>query len=266
MALARREPSPGGIGAYVFKLREEKHFYEGFMEQEILQHVKKMDFKPIGKENEDVDVPQDTKFRPLPYKILSVGNKVQEPEEEKKEPPHPVFTEKDLLDSRQGGYEEGYAKGYGTAKSQEAEVAKRINASLDDITVKLAAISEAIKTRNNENIKELAELSLRIAQKVAGTALKNDPYQEIENVVRGCLPLLFDEPEITIFVAPDLVENVKSHITSLAKSEGLKNNIEISGNDTLSFGSCDIKWKCGGIRSDKNELWGRIESMCENLC
>ncbi len=177
----------------------------------------------------------------------------------------PSFSEKELSESRQKGYEEGYAKGYSGAKSDEAETEKKIQASLDDITIKLAAISEVIKTKNDAHIKEIVELSLKIARKVAGTALKNEPYEAIENVVRSSLPLLFDEPKISISVSPDLVQNIEKRITALAKSEGFKNTIEISGNPALPPGSCDIKWNGGGISGHKDAIWEQIEKICEAL-
>ena len=109
------------------------------------------------------------------------------------------------------------------------------------------------------------ELSLKVARKVAGTALKSEPYEEIENVIRQSLPLLFDEPKISIAVNTDLVENIEKRITALAKSEGFKNTIEISGSTSLTHGSCDIQWNGGGIKGHKDIIWNQIEQLCEGL-
>ena len=235
------------------------------MEQTTAE-ITRLLYKEIGKGENNSPQDPDPRFQPMPYKVVQTDNPAAEAQKiEEAPPPAPTFSEADVAVSRQSGYEEGYDKGYKTAKSDEAEMAKKVQASLDDITIKLAAISEAVKTRNNEHINEFVQLTLRVAHKVAGSALRRDPYTEIENVFRGSLPLLFDEPKISIAVAPDLVQDIESRITSLAKSEGLQNNIEISGNPGLSPGSCDIQWHCGGIKSDKDALWSRIENLCDNI-
>jgi|GEM_PF-6627236 len=206
-------------------------------------------------------------FRSFPYKPSgnhAAGNNSVETIE-KEMPKAPIFSEKELYEVKQQSYEEGYAKGYSGAKSLEAEIEKQIQVSLADITIKLAAIGEAVKTRNNQHIKELTSLVIRVARKVAGTALKNEPYSEIEKIISESLPLLFDEPTVTISVNNTLVDNVDSRIRAIIKNEGFKNHIEINGNQELSPGSCEIQWKGGGLRSNKDELWVQIEKLCENV-
>jgi len=242
--------------------------------------IKKFPFKVLGSTNAGGGPVVSAGFNPLPYKAqpsvasnqaspagdvktaAPVAEKAKVFEAPVEQPKLPIFSEKDLLDSRQKGYEDGYAKGYAGAKSDEAETEKKIQASLEDITLKLAAISEAVKTRNDAHIKELVDLSLKLARKVAGTALKKDPYEEIENVVRNSLPLLFDEPLISVSVNVDLLEKTKGRIMELAKNEGFKNNIEISGNQALTPGSCDIQWNGGGIKAHKDVIWEEIEELC----
>ena len=203
-------------------------------------------------------------FSPFPYKSTPVsGERIRVVEEEK--PKEQMFSEKDILENRQKGYEEGYAKGYSNAKSAEAEMEKNIQASLDEIKLKLAAIGEVVKTRNDAHIKEIIELVLKVARKVAGTALKCEPFEEIENVIKMSLPLLFDEPRITIIVNTSLVENIEKRIIALAKNEGFKNTIEISGSQELSMGSCDIEWNGGGIRGHKDIIWNKIEGLVGSL-
>lgn len=227
-------------------------------------NVQKMQFKSLGSPSTG-EAPKV--FGGLPFKSLSANNAHETvkatPVPEK--PKEHVFSEKDILESRQKGYEEGYAKGYIGAKSDELEIAKKIETSLDDITLKLSAIGEAIKTRNEMNVQNMVVLALKIARKVAGTAIKNDPYIEIENVFMANINLLFEEPKVAIAVNPELVENITGRITALAKIEGLKNNIEISGNPSIPSGSCDVKWNGGGIRSNKDEVWQQIEELCESL-
>lgn len=226
--------------------------------------VQKMQFKPLGSATTG-EAPKS--FAGLPFKTLATSNTKEAPKAAPvpEKPKEPAFSEKDILESRQRGYEEGYAKGYAGAKSDELELAKKIQVSLDDISIKFAAIGEAIKTRNEMNVQNMVVLALKIARKVAGTAIKNDPYIEIENIFMSNINLLFEEPTVSIMVNPELVENITGRITTLAKIEGLKNNIEISGNPAIPPGSCDVKWHGGGIRSNKDEVWQQIEELCESL-
>lgn len=238
------------------------------MEQQSSQ-LQNFLYKEIGSGDNNTPQEIDPRFKPLPYKIARPNNNTDTPtppatpEAEQVTPK--ILTQEDVENSHKSGYEAGYAKGYDTAKSEEIEIAKQVKHSLDDISIKLAAISEAIKTRNNDNIHDLVKLSLRIAYKVAGSAIKKEPYAEIEDAIRRSLPLLFDEPSINISVNNQLAETIESNIRELAKSEGLKNNIEISPDPILSPGSCDISWNGGGIKSDKDDLWKKIDALCENL-
>ncbi len=228
-----------------------------------METIQKLQFKSLGSA-EKSGTPAE--FGGLSFKsIFPDGAPVPAPAPVVEQPKAPVFVEKDILESRQKGYEDGYAKGYAGAKSDEAETAKKIQVSLDDITIKLAAMGEALKTRNEMNIQNMVVLALKIARKVAGTALKNDPYTEIENIFLANIHLLFEEPTISISVNPELVENITQRISTLAKIEGFKNNIEVSGNPALGEGSCDVKWNGGGIRSNKDEVWNQIEELCESL-
>lgn len=227
--------------------------------------IQRFPFKTIGSA-EAASANTAAGFQYLPYKTKpaaneAAGNTVEQAEKLKEL----VISEKDIAESKQKSFEEGYAKGYSGAKTEQAELDKKIQENLDDITIKLIALGEVIKTRNNAHIKELAEVVLRVAKKVAGDALKNAPYDEIENTIRSCLPLLFDEPKISIFVNPDLVDNIKERITPLVQNAGFRNNIEISGSAELSAGSCNIEWNGGGLRNDKDVIWSRIEELCGGL-
>ncbi len=236
------------------------------MEQQTLP-AKKLPFRMLDSNSNNMATTSNIDFRPLTYKSNAPVAQTPSPVAviEKEQPKETVFFEKELSETRQKAYEEGYARGFNGAKSAEAEVEKIIQAILNDLTFKLAAINEAVKTRNNEHIKELMHLVITMARKVAGTALQNEPYAEIENILRLALPLLFDEPKINILVSPGLVDNINSKISSIAKAEGFKNNIEISGNPALTYGSCDIQWNGGGIRSNKDAIWSQIEKLCESL-
>lgn len=233
------------------------------MEQQTIQ---KFPFKILGGATDRTAASADS-FRSIIYKAApGINQPTNIVDAKPSEPPkEPVYSEKQLLETRQKAYEEGYAKGYNGAKSDEAEVEKIIQVTLGEITLKLAAIGEAVKTRNNEHIKELAELIIRVARKVAGTALRKEPYAEIEHVIKASLPLLFDEPSVSITVSNDLVANIAGRITSLARSEGFLNNIEISGSNSLSLGSCNIEWNGGGIRSNKDGIWEQIESVMRGV-
>jgi flagellar biosynthesis/type III secretory pathway protein FliH len=232
------------------------------------KQIQRFPFKSLGSGNSaGAIIAPNTQFSSFPYK--SAQNKTPENnivEEMRSEVlKEPSFSEKELYAARQNSYEEGYSKGYISAKSAEAEIEKQIQVILGDINIKLVAVSEAVKARNNQNIKEMANLVIRIARKVAGEALKLDPYSEIESIIRESLPLLFDEPAISIAVSPDIMANIETRIKNIMENEGFKNIIEINANSALSLGSCEIQWNGGGLRSNKDELWAQIEKLCETV-
>jgi flagellar biosynthesis/type III secretory pathway protein FliH len=234
------------------------------------QQIQRFPFKVLGEAKGDgAAIVGAAGFRPFPYKsggaeMAVSANSVVETIEPARAV-EPSFSAQDLYDAKQKSYEEGYAKGYSGAKSAEAEIDKQIQVSLGEIAIKLAAISEALKTRNDRTIKELADLVLHLARKVAGAALQNEPYAEIEKIITASLPLLFDEPNINISVNPELVGKIDGRIKSIVKSEGFKNNIEVAGNSAISVGSCEVQWNGGGLRSNKEEMWAHIEKICKDL-
>ncbi len=241
------------------------------MEQKL--GTKPENFQPLFNQKQAREINSPVKpigdFKPMPLKGLFSGNVVehnkpsmaQQLQSQLQVSAVPVISEKDLLEARGKGFEEGYAKGYSAAKSTEAETEKHIQASLNDAILKINNIFDAVQKQEVNHVRELSNLVAAIARKVAGQALQADPFLEIEQVINKSIPVFFDEPKIAIYVHSSLVQPLKGRMQTIIKNTGIKNNIEILANDSLSFGSCDIQWRSGGIKIDKENMWKRIEEL-----
>ncbi len=176
-----------------------------------------------------------------------------------------TYSEKDLSDSKSKGFEEGYAKGFKDATDAAEEVNKSILETSNEI-VKQA--QELIKQRNlgqEKQAKDLASITLRIARKIAGKALKSEPLVEVEEVISKSLKMLFEEPKILINVNDRVAGELTKKIDSIAEKADFTGVIEVKGSDKIGLCSCDISWQGGGVVSDKESVFKEINRIYEDL-
>ncbi len=181
------------------------------------------------------------------------------------EPKAVAYSEKDLADHKMKGYEEGYAKGYSSAKTDADDVSRKIEANLKTIDARLAQIIEANKANADKTEKEIADVVIRIARKVADTALANNPVAEVEKIIKRSFELLFNEPQLIIYVSNDIVGEVEKKIGHLASKEGFKGQVEIKGKAEIAIGGCTVEWQGGGLKVDKQDVWDEINRMCSEI-
>lgn len=171
----------------------------------------------------------------------------------------PAFSSQEMLEAKQKSYEEGFTKGFNSAKTKEAEINQLINTSLDEIEKKLQAAHVSYMEFQKQQLQELLDFAIIVAKKIAGTAIQNDPVAAVVEVISNNLALLFNEPKVNIEVHPEMVTLLDKKLVTIIKNEAALDNIEILGNAALSLGSSEIKWNGGGIKSDKVALLAEIE-------
>ena len=176
-----------------------------------------------------------------------------------------TYTEKELSDSRTAGYEEGYSKGFSAAKADADTLNKEIDACVKSIDEKLASLSNSADLAGQKQEKEVADVVLRIAKKIADTALKTNPVDEVEKIVSKSFELLFDEPKIVIYVNEGMVSQVQSRVDSLASKSGFNGQVSLEVKSGLSAGDCEVHWAGGGLSGDKSILLDEIDQMCSRL-
>jgi flagellar biosynthesis/type III secretory pathway protein FliH len=172
------------------------------------------------------------------------------------------YNEKELSDSRNSGFQEGYAKGYKDAKTDSDSINKQISDSLQAISVNLTKAFEAKAAADLYNMGGVAEIITRVAKKICQTELAHSPVESIEKVVQNSFKLLFEESKVIIHVNPAVLEAVKQKVTHIATSQGFKGEMEIIAGENIAAGDCTINWQGGGLKSNKHEILAEIDKMC----
>lgn len=178
-------------------------------------------------------------------------------------PPVPSISEKDLLEARTKGYEDGYSKGYAAAKHERDELDKSILTSLNKLADGMKNLAFEFEKEMDKNSSDIAEMVVKLSKKIAGDALKNNPYAEIEKVVKRALGLLFNEPKVLVFVNNKFVENVKERISKIVMEVTFIGEVEVLGSADVPAGSCRVQWQGGGVKSNKYELYNDIMELYE---
>lgn len=177
--------------------------------------------------------------------------------------PQAPDSQKALTESRTKGFEEGYAKGFKDARSEADERNTRIERTVNSLSQALNNVLQERRFDDVRKAEEVAEIVLRIARKVAGSALTENPVPEIEKVVKKSFEILFNEPYLVVYVHSTVLEDVAKKIESITRTEGFRGTVEVKAKDSLSDGSCELQWEGGGLKSDKDAIWKEISQVCD---
>jgi hypothetical protein len=214
------------------KIEIKKYQFESFIDKEN-PIIKKNDISDINKESEE---PIKIDNIISPEYSLEQENKIEEIEpnnieiqqiDSKKE----EITDKDLIN-----------------------ILENINILIDN------------NMKNNQNnieniIKDLSNLSIIIAKKIAIAALKDNPLAEIETFFRNSLKFFQKENELKIILNTEMIDKMKSRIEELLPGFIMKNSISFESNSNYNIYDCSIEWNNGGVDFDKDEVIKKIEQF-----
>jgi flagellar biosynthesis/type III secretory pathway protein FliH len=106
------------------------------------------------------------------------------------------------------------------------------------------------------------KLSLAIARKVAGDALKREPMHSVEALVKECVALFAGNERIMIFVAAQKYEGLKQSIDTIKPLlKDFQGEIIIEGDDSLQEHDCRVEWKSGEALFSEELLWSEIDQI-----
>ncbi|MCA9794540.1 MAG: hypothetical protein KC910_22185 [Candidatus Eremiobacteraeota bacterium] len=145
--------------------------------------------------------------------------------------------------ARERGYQEGLAAGQ--QQGYEASVGEFVEriAQAKDMYVQAVRARRAIVATVEP---ELARLSIKIAERVLGEAIKVDP-DVILGIVRQALGGIKDREEVSIRVNPQDVQIVRDNREIFERMiEGLK-SFEVVADPTIDPGGCSIETNLGNI-------------------
>jgi flagellar biosynthesis/type III secretory pathway protein FliH len=169
-----------------------------------------------------------------------------------------TVTQEDLIVSRAEGYEEGYNK----ARQEFDQKSLELNQRLALIEEKIAdSLSSYIAQKQQLEIsftQYATKLAAHIAYKLATKALKEDPYSTLYPLIEKTLIVLIKEPELTINLHPDVIDEVKEKVSIINSKTKFPGKISFRANEQIEVYDCNIEWQDGYIGSNKENSFEDI--------
>ncbi len=206
--------------------------------------------------------------------------KQSEPQPKQEEEILPLITEpvidleaqqKALIDeakksARHEGREQGYKEGYAAAEKKINQEAAAHEAAIKDLLevisnrITLAAEAHTAYLMQQKDL--MGKLVIAISRKIAGEALKREPYESIEVVLRECLGLIIGEPKVTFIVSPEFANGLRQRIEYLRPLlPGFKGELVVEENEAITGNDYRVEWRGGYAERDFTKLWNDVEAV-----
>jgi flagellar assembly protein FliH len=174
--------------------------------------------------------------------------------------PKAIFTEHDLAAARGEGQKIGYETGLQTARNEIQAAAAQ---ALDGINGELQQIAERHAQAILEIQADAANLAMAIANKLAPALMRQQPLEEVRELIADCLSQMNTEPRIVVRVAEALVDELNDSIDDVAAQSGFAGKLVLIGEPALRDADCRIEWADGGSERDLAVLMSQVEQAVE---
>lgn len=181
-------------------------------------------------------------------------------EEEEPEEVVPTFSQEEVEQARQQGYEEG--KQEGLAATTET-LTRQANETLAGIDEKLAAAMEDQQAVNGELSRAAISVAVGICRKMLPALAEKHAFDEVESVVESVFSRILEEPTATFTVHPDLVEKIGERVNELSAQKAYQGRIVVQSQDGVEPGDCRVEWPNGGGERDTRALWREIDAIVD---
>lgn len=175
------------------------------------------------------------------------GNTAPEPVEDLPPPP-PVFSEEELAAAQSASFEEGRAAG---RKDEQQSRAQYIAAQVAELNTQILSLFLAEQIREKKFEQEVIHLCRALVTRLFPSLTVREGYAEIENIIERVISNQ-TASQIHIEVPKEDAEDIKTYLLSLKDIE--PGRLHITGVDTLTKGSCRMKWQDGGALRDHDAL------------
>ncbi len=113
--------------------------------------------------------------------------------------------------------------------------------------------------------KEVSELSLLIAKKVAENALDNRAEEAIISLVAGCLPVILSKPRLLIELHPDNLPNTEARLREYLTAQNYEGELICRASAALAPHDARIDWVLGHAERTTEALWQEIETLIHTI-
>lgn len=184
-------------------------------------------------------------------------------------PPPPTFSEEELKTAERDGYQRGFIDGIVEGKNQaentQAEINRTLTTTVETFRQHLAPMFAIYREMLVQQAALLPQIAHSIAKKVAGEALAQDAYANIEAICLRCVNAMLHEPKLLITVHASMARTLEEKITAAAKTLQVVGEITINGDANIAPSNCRIEWKNGAMIRDTEHLWQQVEQVVASM-
>ena len=168
-------------------------------------------------------------------------------------------------EGRKAGLEEGKREGFrvGADEARE-EVFDKAREEISNLTSTFTrACEEFCEVKENlflQAQKDLLNLALLIAKKIVAREIEADAHVSVDNLKR-CLDVLSSYKNLTVRVAPQVLETVQARMDDLAKRLGDLSSVKIEGDPSISPGGCEVIGERGSIDATIETQFAEVERV-----
>lgn len=178
----------------------------------------------------------------------------------------PAITERDLLAARSDAQAQGLREGYAAAQAKfNKEAASReeaVKTLLDIIANRITIAAETHAQAMKEREDLMVRLILASARKVAGEALRREPYAAVESLLRECMGLIAGTRKVIVTVSSTLAPGLRQRIDTLRPMlHGFDGELIVEEDTALMDQDCRVDWGNGHGERSTEELWKAIEAV-----
>lgn len=190
--------------------------------------------------------------------VAESAQKVEEPPP----PPTKTLTEAELEAQLEAAREEGYVKGHTTAL-EEAETAREhyVADALNIVSQSLDGLEEQQAEANRQIGETALKLVYAVIEKVVPVHAQAHATDSVEALVREVLPLVYDEPSLTVRTHNMIADDVQSRLEEVCDRSNFSGTVSVTPDYELQPGDCRVEWQGGGADRNEARLWNDIRAI-----
>lgn len=178
----------------------------------------------------------------------------------------PAISEAELQTARAEAQGQGYREGYAAAQAKfdkESNTREEAIRTLMEIIanrITLAAEAHAQLVKGREDL--MGRLVVAAARKVAGDAMRREPYVAVEALLKDCMNLLAGVPKLKVVVSSALAPGLNQRIEALRPLlQGFDGELVVEEDAALLDQDCRVEWGNGHAERNTENLWSAIEAV-----
>ncbi len=179
-------------------------------------------------------------------------------EEATVEEAEPTFSLNDLEEAREGGFADGRQA---ALEASTDSIEERIAGAIEAIAAKLAHVDVCEASANGKTQALSIDLLRRITQKLLPVAAEKYGLEEIEQVLKECLPLITGDAKLSLRINDKVAPEVERRLNDIIQINALLVKVNIIPDVNLGPSDCIVNWGDGGAERDYDSIWVEIDTI-----